>query len=174
MTQVAAHRDEAAFNRLFRHLSPRLQHWLWNTGSSIQVAEDLAQEAFASLWRKASQFDSSRANVAAWLFTIARNLRVDRFRGAAELIESLDEHDSDQFVSPDPSPEALLLAKQQAERIRWALRQLPEEHSSLFRLAYYDQKSQSIIAADLSLPLGTVKTRMRRASARLRDLLVGC
>jgi RNA polymerase sigma-70 factor (ECF subfamily) len=171
MVAVAHHQDRAAFARLFAHFAPRLKTWLIRTGSEPALADDLVQDAFVALWRKASQFDASRARVAAWLFTIARNLRVDRHRGWSESWQSLDNIDVGQVPDTEPGFDARLAARQSEDSVRHALTCLSSEHRTLVQLSYYDDKSHSSIAEELNLPLGTVKTRLRAAASRLRQLL---
>jgi RNA polymerase sigma factor (sigma-70 family) len=171
LVAVARDHDRAAFARLFEHFAPRLKSWLVRTGSAPELADDLVQDSFVLLWRKAAQFNPARAHVAAWLFTIARNLRVDRHRGLCETWLSLDGIDAD-FV-PDTAPgfDARLAVAQSGAGVRSALTQLSSDQRTLVQLAFYDDKSHSEIARETGLPLGTVKTRLRAAATRLRQLL---
>lgn len=171
LVAVALEHDRAAFARLFDHFAPRLKGWLVRTGSTPELADDLVQDAFVMLWRKAAQFNPARAHVSAWLFTIARNLRVDRHRGLCETWLSLDSIDAD--IVPDSAPgfEADLAAAQSGDGVRTALTQLSSAQRTLVQLAFYEDKSHSDIARETGLPLGTVKTRLRAAATRLRQLL---
>jgi RNA polymerase sigma factor (sigma-70 family) len=171
MLAIAQHQDRQALARLFAHFAPRLKSWLVRTGSASELADDLVQDTFVLLWRKAAQFDPSRARVAAWLFTIARNLRVDRRRGVCESWISLDKGDADQAPDPAQGIAARLEAAQSESGVRRALTQLTSDQRTLVQLSFYDEKSHSTIASEMCLPLGTVKTRLRAAAARLRQLL---
>ncbi len=171
MLAIARHQDRQAFGRLFEHFGPRLKSWLMRTGSSPEFADDLVQDAFVMLWRKAAQFDPSRARVAAWLFTIARNLRVDRKRGVSGSWLSLDVSEVEQTADPTPDVETRLARARSEETVREALTQLTSDQRTLVQLSFYDDKPHSSIAAETGLPLGTVKTRLRAAAARLRSLL---
>jgi RNA polymerase sigma factor (sigma-70 family) len=171
MMAVAQHQDRQAFSRLFQHYAPRLKTWLMRTGSEPEFADDLVQDSFVLLWRKAAQFDASRARVAAWLFTIARNLRVDRKRGTSEAWLSIESVDAEQIADPSPSADARLAGARSGDRVRHALTRLSSDQRTLVQLAFYDDKSHSSIASEMHLPLGTVKTRLRAAAARLRQLL---
>jgi RNA polymerase sigma-70 factor (ECF subfamily) len=168
---VAREQDKAAFAQLFDHFAPRLKGWLVRTGSTPELADDLVQDAFVLLWRKAAQFDPARARVSAWLFTIARNLRVDRHRGWSETWLSLDGIAVDSVPDDAPGAEARLAAARSGEGVRGALTQLSSDHRTLVQLAFYEDKSHSDIARETGLPLGTVKTRLRAAATRLRQLL---
>lgn len=171
LVRVAAEQDRTAFARLFEHFSPRLKGWLVRTGSTEELADDLVQDAFVILWRKAAQFNPARAHVAAWLFTIARNLRVDRRRGWSEAWLSLDSIDTEGVEDAAPDFDTRLETAQSDDGVRTALTQLSSDHRTLVQLAFYDDKSHSDIARVTGLPLGTVKTRLRAAATRLRQLL---
>lgn len=171
MVAVAQRQDREAFARLFEHFAPRLKTWLMRTGSEPELADDLVQDAFVLLWRKAAQFDPARARVAAWLFTIARNLRVDRHRGLCESWLSLDSVDAEQVPDAAPSIDARMAAAHSGDNVRRALTQLSSDQRTLVQLSFYDDKSHSSIASETGLPLGTVKTRLRAAATRLRKLL---
>jgi len=174
MTAVAAHHDREAFACLFRHFGPRLKGWLWRTGSSIEEAEEIAQDAFVNLWRKAAQFDASRANVGSWLFTIARNLRVDRRRAIHHTWTTLDDREALDVADAGASQEDSLSRRQHDDRIRAAMSRLTDDQRELVKLSFYEDMSHARIAAELKLPLGTVKTRLRRAATLLRGLLEEC
>lgn len=171
MIAVARHQDRAAFGRLFEHFGPRLKSWLIRTGSAPDSVDDLVQDTFVLLWRKAGQFDPERARVAAWLFTIARNLRVDRLRATGAAWLSLDGAELDHLADPAAGSEERLSQARIGASVRSALAQLSGEQRTLVQLSFYEDKSHSIIASELSMPLGTVKTRLRAAAARLRQLL---
>lgn len=171
MVAVAQHQDRQAFARLFEHYAPRLKTWLMRTGSEAEFADDLVQDSFVLLWRKAAQFDPARARVAAWLFTIARNLRVDRKRGLSEAWISLEVAQADLLADPTPGIDTRLARAHSDASVRHALRALTSDQRTLIQLSFYDDKSHSSIASELRLPLGTVKTRLRAAATRLRQLL---
>ena len=171
MLAVARDCDKAALEALFVHFGPLIKSWLMRSGSSASAADDLVQDTFVAVWHKAHQFDPGRARVAAWLFTITRNLRVDRLRRPGESWSTLDDAGVDGIASPDGLAEDALSARQREGRVRWALSQLTADQRNLLQLNFYEDKSHSDIAAELALPLGTVKTRLRRAAARLRELL---
>lgn len=174
MVAVACDQDRAAFAGLFRHFAPKLKGWLWKTGSSPAEAEELTQDAFVMLWRKAAQFDPARASVGAWLFTIARNLRIDRRRAIHDSWTSLDDAEAQAVADAGCGQEETLNRRQHDERVRAAMSGLTQDQRTLVRLSFYEDMSHARIAAELKLPLGTVKTRLRRAAACLRNLLEEC
>ena len=138
-------------------------------GANAAQAEELAQETLLTVWRKADRFDASRATAAAWIFTIARNLRIDRLRrewrdtpGDGEIPEVADE---------TAAPEVALSANERDARVRAAMTQLSAEQNKVIELSFFQEMPHAEIARALGLPLGTVKSRIRLAMNRLRDLL---
>lgn len=163
---VATNRDRNAFAALFRHFGPRLKTFFMRGSMSSGLAEDLVQETMLSVWRKASYFDPARAGVATWVFTIARNLRIDHLRR--------QRNPADLPPDPEKEPQTLedaLLGAERDLRVRKALSGLSPDQQTIIRLAYYSEKSQTEIASELGIPLGTVKSRARLAMNRLRALL---
>jgi RNA polymerase sigma-70 factor (ECF subfamily) len=167
---VATSRDRAAFAALFSHYAPRVKAFLQRRGADTAQAEELAQETLLAVWRKADQFDPRRATAAAWIFAIARNLRIDVLRRTRRAVPALAPDPTD---DPPPSmpADAFLIADQRARRLREAIAALPAEQSEALRLAYFDERSHSEMESALAIPLGTVKSRLRLALARLRAAL---
>ncbi|MEP6501783.1 MAG: sigma-70 family RNA polymerase sigma factor [Betaproteobacteria bacterium] len=171
MLAVARDCDKAAFAALFAHFAPLIKTWLMRSGSSPSAADDLVQDTFVLVWHKARQFDPGRARVAAWMFTIARNLRIDRHRRLGDSWSTLDDAAVEELPAPEGAVEDVLSAHRRELCVRWALARLTADQRTLLHLNFYEDKSHSEIARQLALPLGTVKTRLRRAAARLRELL---
>lgn len=169
--KVAAERDRAAFARLFDHFAPRINGYLQKLGMEAGLAEDLAQEVMAVLWNKAHLFDPTKSSLSTWLFRIARNRRIDALRRDRSHLLDPD----DPAFRPDQPIEAgeELDAGMRAARIRAAMSDLPPEQMELVRLAFFVGLSHSEIAERQSLPLGTVKSRIRLAFSRLRKSLEG-
>lgn len=175
---IAASQDRAAFAALFRHVAPRIKSYLMRGGTSDGAAEDLTQEALVAVWRKAAQFDRRKARASTWIFTIARNLRIDQLRrgGAAALATppDLDDETADgpREVADDAPAVPDALHQAQAERdLRAALGRLPEEQREILRLSFFEDQPHAAIAQSLALPLGTVKSRIRLAVGHLRRQL---
>jgi len=165
---VARDRDRDAFAALFDHFAPRLKAYLMRSGAAPAAADDFAQDAMLTVWRKAEQFDPSRARAATWIFTIARNRRIDALRRESRPLPvpeiSLD--------SPDPErPDDLLEARQDEGRVRAALRSLKPDQIEVIQMAFFQDLTHAEVAQSLALPLGTVKSRIRNAMIKLRDLL---
>ena len=162
---VGQHRDRGAFARLFAYYAPRLKAYFLRLGGSAALAEDLAQEAMLHLWRKAPQFDPARGNASAWVFTLARNLRLDALR-RDRLGPASDE--MPHLADEGPDPEAQAISGQAGAQLRQVLHELPEPQRQVVLLAYFNNRPHSAIERELGIPLGTVKGRLRLALARLR------
>jgi RNA polymerase sigma factor (sigma-70 family) len=167
--RVARDRDRAAFAVLFTHFAPRIKAYLLRLGAPAGVAEELAQEALLSVWRKAHLFDPAKASAATWLFTIARNLRIDAIRR-----ERRPELDPEDFMpEPETCADAGLMLAENEGRLRIALKELPADQIQVVELSFFADKPHSQIAAELGIPLGTVKSRLRLAMGRLKRAMGG-
>lgn len=157
--------DRAAFEALYRRYVRPVYALALRRLHDPQTAEDAVQEVFAALWRSAGSYRPERGPAAPWLFSIARNAAVDRLRSRVPLAEAPDSPDD----GPGPDHRA------ENEWLRWrvhrALDELPATEREVIALAYWGERSQSEIAAELGIPLGTVKTRTRSGLARLAGLL---
>lgn len=167
---VARFRDRQAFAALFRFYAPRLKSFLLRQGFTDGECEDLIQEAMLNVWRKSESFDADKAGVSTWIFTIARNLGIDRRRREARALRSVPGEMAED-IDPDPSAEHGLISREYERQVRAALERLPEEQATVIRLSYFSDNPQSEIAQVLGIPLGTVKSRMRLAMQRLRQML---
>lgn len=163
--RVKADNDQSAFAELFGHFAPRVKAFLMKSGANAALAEECAQDVMATVWQKAHLFDAERASVATWVFTIARNRRIDALRKQRrpepEDLTWGPEHEPDQT-------EAFAL-QQESELLGKALAALPENQRVLIERAYFGELSHSEIAAETGLPLGTIKSRIRLALERLRN-----
>ena len=164
--KIAASADKAAFTRLFAYYAPRVKGYLLRLGMSQAEAEEVSQEVMVAVWRKAATFDRRQASVATWIFRIARNRRIDAFRRDQRAV--LDA--SDPIFHPEPAAGAdhLAEAAEREARLRLAVAELPPEQRDLVRVAFYEDLSHSQVAERTGLPLGTVKSRLRLAFAKLK------
>lgn len=169
MTLIAEDQDRSAFAELFGYFAPRIKAYMMRSGSDGVSAEEFAQEALLIVWRKAARFDSAQASVATWVFTIARNKRIDAYRrnNRPEL------EPDDPLLRPEPEQmqDVGVEERQTADAIKAAMDELPEEQARMLKLAFYEDKAHSEIAEETGLPLGTVKSRLRLAMAKLRGKL---
>jgi RNA polymerase sigma factor (sigma-70 family) len=162
--RIQTDRDQSAFADLFRHFAPRVKAFLMKSGAGGTLAEEVTQEVMATLWHKAHLFDPSRASVATWIFTIARNRRIDAIRRTRRP----EPEDLPWGPDAEPGQEEALALQQETDKLGEALRRLPEKQRDLIEKAYFGELSHSEIAAETGLPLGTIKSRIRLALERLR------
>lgn len=168
LVKVGQTRDVEQFEVLFRHFAPRVRAYMARTGSQTS-AEELMQETMISVWNKSAMYDPSKGAASTWIFSIARNLRIDAYR--REKHPEFDPEDPAFQPAPEPAADRQLESEQSARLIRDALTTLPPDQAEVLRLAFFEDNSQSAIASALHLPLGTVKSRMRLAFAKLRTVL---
>jgi RNA polymerase sigma-70 factor, ECF subfamily len=168
-TQVASNQDRAAFGELYDYFAPRLTSYLIRLNLERGPAEELTQEVMLVLWQKAHLFDAAKSSLSTWLFRVARNRRIDlKRRDRSALLDP-----EDPVFQPE-APEAAdtgMDARQRDTRIRLAMAELPDEQRELIVLAFFNGLSHSEIAERAALPLGTVKSRIRLAFARLRKAI---
>ena len=182
--------SEAAFAALYDRYSAPIFATAQQASRDRGIAAEVVQETFLALWNRAELFDPSRGSLIAWLSTIARNRTVDHFRAArrrsvAAPFSAFGEADpadtsidwferSGELVAaaaPEPDPEAALSSKETREALAAGVAILRPPERQVILLAYQEGLTQSEIAARLGWPIGTVKTRMRRAHRRLRERL---
>jgi len=164
---VGARRDIQAFETLFRHFAPRLKAYMAKGGGT--GAEELMQETMVAVWNKAALYDASKGAASTWIFSIARNLRIDAYR--RDRRPEFDPNDPVFVPDADPAADTAMVAGEEAVALREALSSLPADQAEVLKLSFYEDKTQSDIAEALNLPLGTVKSRMRLAFTKLRTMV---
>lgn len=166
MAAVSQRRDRESFMRIYDHFAPRVRLYLKGMGSPEAVAEELAQEALLRLWQRATLYDAARSSLTTWLFRIARNLHIDHVRREPRWVPMEDEpgwpdkDDVNGFSSTESHAEHVDLQNR--------IERLPAIQARLIRMSYFEAKSHQQIAGELGLPLGTVKSSLRRAFLRLQ------
>jgi len=168
---IARERSKEAFAELFGLMAPRLKAYVMRAGARPDVAEEIAQEAMIAIWRRADSFDSRKAGAATWIFTIVRNKRIDMLRRQAR--PELREEDFLHLDTAPAQPDEQICAGEAAALLRSRLTELPREQAQVIEMAYFEDKSHRAIAEELDLPLGTVKSRMRLALARIKHAMAG-
>lgn len=168
MHAIAVDRDRTALARIATVYRGRLQGFLRQRGLGDADAEELSQQVLVRVWQRADQFDAAHGGLSAWLFRIARNLHIDWQRRlgtqqrAAPLLEASEE-------TSTPGPEIAHAETSRAERVQAALAQLPERQRQVVHMAFYQAKTHGEIAAELDMPLGSVKSTLRLAFNKLRS-----
>lgn len=172
MDAVARHRDRACFMRIYDHFMPRVCMYLRGMGSSDAIAEELAQESLLRLWQRGAGYDPARSAVSTWLFRIARNLHIDRLRREATSAGGFGAMQAELHVH---APSAGIAVEDYAECVQLKRRidALAPVQARLIRMSYFEAKSHQEIASELGMPLGTVKSHLRRAFLRLQGELGG-
>jgi RNA polymerase sigma factor (sigma-70 family) len=167
--RVANDRDRQAFEELFDFFAPRINAYLRRLGLDPAGAEEICQDVMVTLWHKAGLFDPAKSSLSTWLFRIARNRRIDLARRNKG--DSLDQDDPMLQPEPDPLPDAGIDLVVREGKVRAAMSQLPPEQYEVIRFAFFLGYPHSRIAEETGLPMGTVKSRIRLAFARLKTIL---
>ncbi|MEL7151339.1 MAG: sigma-70 family RNA polymerase sigma factor [Pseudomonadota bacterium] len=165
--RVRDDKDREAFAKLFRHFAPRVKAFLMKSGANEGLAEECTQEVMATLWTKAHMFDPSRASVSTWVFTIARNRKIDALRR----MKRPEPEDLPWGPEAEPDQADVMTLRQESEKLAKAMAELPEKQRDLIQRAYFGDLSHAQIAEETGLPLGTIKSRIRLALERLRHAM---
>lgn len=167
MAAVAAERDRGSFMRIYDYFQPRVRRYLMSLGAHGETTEDLAQEALLRLWQRADSYDEARSSLSTWLFRIARNLYIDRVRkephwvDVQDALENLDLPDTFARTTAAETYAAHLDLHGRVEK-------LPAVQARLIRMSYFEGKTHQEIAIELDMPLGSVKSNLRRAFLKLQ------
>jgi len=164
---IVKHRSRDAFASLFASFAPKLKAYYRKGGLEAALAEDLVQEAMLAVWRHAAKFSASAGSPSTWIYTIARNQLIDHVR--RQKVRQGDLNDPSLQPPPVEIADDLVDARQRYRSLRAGLQKLPKEQATILKMAFFDHKAHSEIAAETGLPLGTVKSRIRLAIQRLRD-----
>lgn len=173
LQKVAEHRDKAAFAELFDHYAPLIRAYsLAREPAADLVADELAQEVMIRIWLKASSYNARLANLNTWVFTLARNCRIDYLRRNSRFVSEIDPTDIfDNIEDESPGPFQLMQQNRSQDNIRAGLEMLPQAQSEILRKVYLEGKSHQQTSEELKLPLGTVKSRVRLALKKLEVLV---
>lgn len=166
MDLVIANQDKTAFKQIYLYFAPRLKSHLLKLGMQDRGAEELSQEVMMTLWQKADKFDRQKAKLSTWLFRVARNKFIDRTRKQKYPMVNADDH-INHMASSDETDKPVE-TKQLQSHVSKAIETLNEKQKELVLLSFYQELSHAAIADRLKLPLGTVKSRLRSAFAKLR------
>lgn len=169
LEKIAENQDREAFSALFDHFAPRLNATLRKLGTSPEQAEEVVQDTLLTVWRSASQFDRRKASPSTWIYTIARNRRIDLLRKTRR--PEMDVHDPALVPDSEDSAESKSIKDTEETLVRKAIAELPAEQAELLQLAFYEEKTHKRIALEKNLPLGTVKSRLRLALDKMRRIL---
>jgi len=166
LKMVGRSQDRQAFSLLFNRLAPRLKNYIMKLGATPEAADEVVQETFVKIWRKAEKFDQKKASASTWIFTIARNLRVDRIR--KETRPTLDPNEPLLKPNEEPTPLQVLEGSAVTEQVSKSIKKLSSDQQQVIRLSFIEGLSHQEISTRLKLPLGTVKSRLRLSFEKLR------
>lgn len=161
---IARRGDRVAFIALFEFYAPRIKAQAIRFGLNPEAAEDVAQDAMLSVWRRAAQFDATRGSASAWVFTIATNARIDRLRRDKHMTRAQPIDEESPLLVTEPAETGGM----DARRLDHIVQALPEEQRQIVHLSFFADLPHGEIARRLGIPLGTVKSRIRLAIAKLR------
>jgi RNA polymerase sigma-70 factor, ECF subfamily len=166
LLSIAVTQCREAFSTLFQRLGPRVKAYMMKVGASPDVAEEITQETFVSVWRKAQQFDQRKSSAVTWIFTIARNRRIDRLR--KERRPALDPNDPLLVPNKIPTPLEELEQSSIVKNVTASIQKLPVDQRDVVRLSFIEGLSHQEISNRLKTPLGTIKSRLRLSFEKLR------
>lgn len=166
LADIAQYKNKDSFITLFNHFAPRIKSFLMKGGLTPETADELAQETMLTIWNKATSYNPATAAPSTWIFTIARNKRIDHLRKTNRYHIQSDENLVLEDESPTP-PENLSRSEETA-KIAAAIKKLPPDQLALIKQSFFEDKSHAQIAEETGIPLGTVKSRIRLALGRLR------
>jgi len=169
VSAIAETGDHHAFKTLYNYFAPRVKSFMLKSGLSEGAAEEISQETLLTVWRKAGQYKPSMAAVSTWIFTIARNKKIDKFRKDSRPLP--DANDPTYGPQEEASPEQSTFQAMDADRLYEVMSELPEEQKQVLVMSFIHENPQSEISTKLGLPLGTVKSRIRLGLGRLRHLM---
>jgi RNA polymerase sigma factor (sigma-70 family) len=171
---VGENRDRRAFAQLFEHFGPLLKgfaHASRNEGWFPGLGDDLVQEVMIKVWNKAAGYNAEKASATTWIYTVARNCRIDMLRRKSNT-QHLPLENEDFWHEPDEvTPISLLQQKRSEDKVQASLAQLPKEQDQILRKVYLEGKSHAEASAELGLPLGTVKSRVRLALQKMQIIV---
>ena len=168
MVKVKNDRDQIAFSNLFDFLAPKLKAYFIQNGLSADNSEELTQEVMSIIWSKSDRYDSSKSAVTTWVYTIARNKKVDFFRKSAKF--NVNDDDIREFLYEN-GDEDKLSRKEAAEQVNRINKELNQDQRKMIKMNFFENKSHKKIAEELEIPLGTVKSRIRHLLIKMQRLL---
>ncbi|WP_051548256.1 sigma-70 family RNA polymerase sigma factor [Sneathiella glossodoripedis] len=164
---VGSSADKEAFKRIYLEMGPKLKAYLVKTGQSQSEADEILQETLIKVWRKASLFNPAKSSANTWIYSVAKNARIDRIR--KETRPKPDPEDPSFVPDPPETGEDSVNRIQDERLIRAAMQVLSSDQAQIIKMSFFEDKSHAEISAELDLPLGTVKSRIRLAFGKIRN-----
>ena len=169
MDKIRDSRDELAFSKIFDYLAPKINGYFIKNGLQKELSEELTQEVMSTIWAKSHLYDQSKASLSTWVFTISRNKKVDFLRKSSKI--DVNEEDLREFMYSDNKYGEISETeiKDQITRIN---SELSEDQKKLIKMNFFENKSHKIIAEELEIPIGTVKSRIRHLLIKMQKFLI--
>lgn len=175
LVNIGKSQDRQAFKRIFEHFGPLIKSYFMSkfpSQQSLQMMDELVQEVMIKIWQKANTFDPAKASASTWIFTLARNTRIDMLRRQNKYANTSSIETEEVWEdSTESGPYILLQQNRDVDSIQSSLKHLPKEQALVIHKVYMEAKSHSEVAEELQLPLGTVKSRVRLAQSKLQTLV---
>jgi len=169
LTRIGEQADRQAFTSLFEKVAPRLKSFLRGQKQSESEIEVILQETMLKVWRRASTFDRSKSSAITWIYTVARNVKIDRIR---KMSRPEPDPNDPSFVPDSPETgEQVVDRQQRSDILKQAVSLLPEDQRQIIMMSFFEEKPHSEISEELGIPLGTVKSRIRLAFGKIRSEL---
>ncbi|MDA9659313.1 sigma-70 family RNA polymerase sigma factor [Alphaproteobacteria bacterium] len=169
LAKVAESQDIGSFKQIFDYFSPRLKSFLMRSGAEEAIAEEIIQETMTIIWTKADYYDPKMASPSTWIYTIARNKKIDILRKSRKAI--LEDIDTAILPPVESKADENIEHEQKFEMIAQYLDDLPEDQLNLLKMNFFEEKSHGEISEITKIPLGTVKSRIRLALEKIRGKL---
>ena len=161
MDRIARDRDEKAFSEIFDYIAPKINAYYMKHKLSSELAEELTQEVLSTIWIKAALFNSEKSKFITWSFTIARNKKIDFYRKNQKNVSNDDVRD---FLYENNESNDFEIES----TINKITEDLDQNQKKLIKMSFFEQKSHKNIAAELEIPLGTVKSRIRATISKMQ------
>jgi len=166
---IAESQDIGSFKKIFEYFSPRLKSFLMKSGAEESIAEEIIQETMTIIWTKADYYDPKVASPSTWIYTIARNKKIDILRKSRKAI--LEDIETAVLPAVEPKTEENIEHDQKFDLIAQQLDSLPKDQLDLLKMNFFEEKSHGEISELTGIPLGTVKSRIRLALEKIRGKL---
>ncbi len=164
-TKISTNRDERAFSELFDFLAPKINAYYLKNNLSFEQSEELTQEVLSTIWAKTNLFDPERSKFITWVYTIARNKKIDLHRKTK--IKKVEDEDIRHFLYQNNKINDYEIGLS-IDKIK---KELDENQKKLLKMSFFEQKSHKKIAEELEIPLGTVKSRIRSTLNKMQKFL---
>ena len=169
LQDIAENQSKDAFKTIFKYFAPRLKSYLIKLGAIDSQAEEVIQEVMIAVWTKSASYDKTKSSVGTWIYTIARNKRIDKIR--KEKRHYLSESDEGLEIPVESTQEKEIFSSEISVKLKNYIDNLPKEQGRLLKLSYFYDKTHADISEELNIPLGTVKSRIRLALTKMRHLV---